>query len=67
MDYTVNPLTGQPLPDVRLTEGERAPLLPIPARWLPGVADEARAQVNGSLVEVAGRRFAYGGDGLQKA
>ncbi len=63
----VSPLTGQPLPDVRLTEGGRAPMLPIPARWLPGVADEAGAQVNGSLIEVVGRRFAYGGDGLRKA
>src|SRR4051794_31055230 len=62
----VSPLTGRPLPEVRLTEGGRAPLLPVPARWLPGVADETRAKVKGQLIEIAGRRLIYGTDGLQR-
>ena len=66
VDGLVSPLTGRPLPEVRLTEGGRAPLLPVPARWLPGVADELRAKVKGQLIEIAGRRLIYGDDGLQR-
>jgi hypothetical protein len=61
-----SPLTGQPLPEVRLTECGRAPLLPVPARWVPGVAGEAVADVDGQQFQVGGRVFVYGPDGLRK-
>ena len=61
-----SPLTGETLPSVRLADGDAAPLIPVPARWLPDVDDEAVARVNGRHIEIGGRRLVYGVDGLQK-